>query len=284
MELPSPGLWAGAVLQLKSAAVQLSNLFWEPSLTAEVPPSLRTQFLRHWPFVLMAGLMLAGVATAHYFSSTHLLFLPFYLVPCALLTWKIDRRWGALAATAAAVAGPLIQSAKNADFHNPEVTVWNINMRLITLLLCVLFVEQIHKQRKLSQRRTAQDHRPVKFSESWAVVLASGLLFMIVAVLDFVTNPHMTFMPLYLLPCMILTLVLNLRWGIAAALVTAVSSSLMEYSANPNYGVAEVFGWNFAMRLGIYLLIILLLDLIRRENILFFSGNHNHRQTPPSRG
>ena len=283
-EPPGSGLWASAVLQLKTAAAQLSNLFWEPSLTAKVPPSLRTQFLRHWPVVLLAGLMLAGVAIAHYFSIAHLLFLPFYLVPCALLTWKIDRRWGALAATAAAVAGPLIANAKQPGYLKLDVMMWNVAMRFITLQLCVLFVEQIHKQKKLSQHHAAPDHGTAGFIESWAVVLASGLLFLTVAALDFVTDPRMTFTPLYLLPCMILTLVLNLRWGLAAALVGAIASSLMEYSANPNYGVEEVFGWNFAMRLGLFVFVALLLDRIRKGNILFLSRNHNHREDPPGRG
>lgn len=283
-ELPGPGLWAGALFQLKSAAAQLSNLFWEPSLTARFRPSLHTQCLRHWPVVVLAGLMLAGVATAHYFSIAHALFLPFYLVPCALLTWTIDRRWGALAATAAAVAGPLITNAKQPGYLKLDVMMWNMAMRFITLQLCVLFVEQIHRQKKLSQQHAAPDRRTARFTENWAAVLASGLLFLTVAALDFVTDPHMAFMPLYLLPCMILTLVLNLRWGMVAALVAAAASSLMEYSANPNYGVEEVFGWNFTMRLGIFLFIILLLDRIRKGNILFLSRNHNPREGPAGCG
>jgi len=117
------------------------------------------------------------------------------------------------------------------------------------------------------------------------VVLASGLLFLIVAALDYVTDPRMIFLPLYILPCMILTLVLNLRWGIASALVAMMIASLEEYSANSSYGLAEVFGWNFIMRFAIALFVILLLDRIRKGNILFSSRNHNHnhRQTPPIR-
>jgi hypothetical protein len=282
-ESPGSGMWTGAVLQLKSAAAQLSNLFWEPSLTAIVPPPLRTQFLRHWPVVLLAGLMLAGVATAHYFSSTHLVFLPFYLVPCALLTWKIDWRWGALAATAAAAAGPLIVSMKDSGLHKLDVTVWNMVMRFLTLQLCVLFVGQIHKQKKLFRSHASPNRRPVKFTGNWAVVLVSGLLFMIVAALDFVTDPHMIFLPLYLLPCMILTLVLNLPWGITAALVAAVSNSLVDYSTSPDYEVAAVFGWNFVMHLAIFLIVTLLLDRICRENILFLSKKQNHCQVSPAR-
>lgn len=283
-ELPGPGLWAGAVSQLQSATAQLSNLFWEPSLTVKASPSLPSQFLYHWPVVLLAGLMLAGLATAHYFLNTYLLFLPLYLIPCALLTWKIDRRWGALAATVAAVAGPLIQGKKDADFYKPELMVWNMVMRFITLQLCVLFVEQIHRQKMLSRHHAAPDNPVSKFTQNWVVVLASGLLFVIVAGLDFVTDPRLVFLPLYLLPCMILTLTLNLRWGIAAALLGAVSRSLMEYFGNPNYAAMEVFGWNLVMRLAIFLIVALLLDRIRKGSILFFSDNHNQRQTPPSRG
>jgi len=281
---PVPGLWADAMLQLKSTAAQLSNLFWEPSLTASTPPSLGKQFQRHWRVILLTGLMLAAVVTAHYFSSTHLLFLPFYLLPCALLTWKIDRRWGALAATVCALAGPLIQSTKDAGFHKLDVTVWNIGMRLITLQLCVLFVDQIHKQRKLSRHYAVPEHPSARFAENWAVVLASGLLFGIVAGMDSITPPKMVFLPLYLLPCMILTLVLNLRWGMAAALVAIVASSLVEYSTNSNYEIAEVFGWNFIMRLAVFLTVLALLDRIRRENILFFARNHKRRCAPQGHG
>ena len=277
------GLRAGAVQQLRTAAAQLSNLFWEPSLTANAPPALRRQLLRHWPVVLLAASLLAGLATAHYFFSTYLLFLPLYLVPCALLTWRIDRRWGALAAAAAAVAGPLIQSAQSVDFRRPEVMVWNMVMRFITLTLCVLFVDQIRRQKRLPQGYSTPNHESASFTEKWAVVLASGLLFLIVALLDFLTNPNLVFLPLYLLPCMILTLVLNLRWGIAAAIVGAVARSLMEYAGNPNYAVTEVFGWNLVMRLAIFLIVTVLLDRIRTESILFYPGDRNQRQIPPGR-
>jgi hypothetical protein len=283
-EIPGSGFLAGAGFQLKSAAAQLSNLFWEPSLTARDQPLLRTQFLRHWPVILLAGLMLAGVATAQYFTNVHLLFLPFYLVPCALLTWKVDRRWGVLIATAAAVAGPLVASAKGAGYK-PEVTFWNMCMRFLTMQMCVLFMGQVHKQTKPFRRHAAPDHPPGKFTENWAVVLASVLLFLIVAVLDYVTDPHMTFLPLYILPCMILTLMLNLRWGIAGVLVGMMVASLQEYSANPSHGLAAVFGWNFIMRFAIALVVILLIDRIRKGNILFSSRNYdyNHCQIPSIR-
>jgi hypothetical protein len=282
VKLPDSGLWSEAVFQLKTAVARLSNLFWEPSLTARSQPLLRAQFRRHWPVILLAGLLLAGVATAHLYLGGQMIFLPFYLVPCALLTWKIDRRWGAMVATAAAATGPLIQSTSISGIHNAEVTLWNTVMRFITLQFCVLFVGQIRQQKNLPRRLAIQNQPAGKFTENWAVVLASGLLFLVVGILDYVSNPHMTFLPLYLLPCMILTLVLNLRWGIASAVATMLIASLEEYSSNPGYGLVKVFGWNLIMRLAIALLVVLLLDRIRRGNVLFFLREPNHR--PASAG
>jgi len=62
-------------------------------------------------------------------------------------------------------------------------------------------------------------------------------------------------------------------------------ASLQEYPANSSYGLAEVFGWNFIMRFAIALVVILLIDRIRKGNILFSSRNydHNHCQTPSIR-
>jgi hypothetical protein len=281
-ESASPGLLAGVAQQLKSAASQLGNLFWEPSLAAKSPTSLRAQFSSHRPVVLLAGLILAGVVAAQYCSRPHLTFLPLYLVPCSLLAWKIGRRWAMLAAIAAAVAGPLIANLKQPGYLKLDVMMWNMVMRFLTLQLCVLFVEQIHRHKNRPLHGALPDHQPGKFTENWAVVLASGLLFTIVAALDYVTPPQMSFLPLYLLPCMVLTLVFNLRWGIAAALVAAVSTTLVQYFTNLNYKAPQVFGWNLLMHFAIYLFVVLLLDRIRRGNILFSS--RNHRRPPASRG
>jgi hypothetical protein len=38
------------------------------------------------------------------------------------------------------------------------------------------------------------------------------------------------------------------------------------------------------MRLVMFLVVTMLLDRIRKENILFSSHNHHHRRPPPARG
>jgi hypothetical protein len=153
-------------------------------------------------------------------------------------------------------------------------------MRFLTLQLCVLFLAQISRNKNRYERHSALPYRPGKLTENWAVLLASGLLFLTVAKLDLITDSHMSFLPLYLLPCMILTLMLNLGWGIAAALVGAITVSLMQYYTGPYHEVAKVFGWNFGMRLVIFLFVTLLLDRIRKENTLLFFHNHHHNEHP----
>lgn len=277
----APGLWADALRQLKSATHQLRNLFWEPTLNSKMRPTMAAQFSAHWPVIFLAGLLLVAIAATHAFTSTHLILLPFYLVPILLLTLKVDRRWGALIATVAAVVGPLIQSYRDTEFHHLDVGLWNVVMRFITLQMCVLFVDRIQKQRKTLFDPSPARAPAAKFSEHWAVLAASGLLFAAIFALDYITNPHLNFIPVYLLPCMIITLALNFRWGMIATVLSAAAGSLSEYLSNPGYHLAEVFGWNFLMRLAISALVILLLERIRRENVLFFSSRNPGHASPP---
>ncbi len=106
------------------------------------------------------------------------------------------------------------------------------------------------------------------------VLLACGIFFVAVWVLDYLTDPHLIFLPLYLFPCMVLTLALNLRWGIAAAIIAAFTCTWIECLTDKiNDDFAGIFIWNFTMRLMVSLLVILLLHGIRKGNILFFNRN-----------
>ena len=118
---------------------------------------------------------LTVIATAQYNASTHLLFLPFYMLAGALLTWKAGRRWGALAAAMAALAGPLVVAVRDTGFRNPEVMVWNVLMRFFILEMCVLFVDRIHKQREIVHHRPVQGDQPLDLAGNWVVLTACCL-------------------------------------------------------------------------------------------------------------
>jgi hypothetical protein len=269
-DAPATGLWAAARRQLDSASRQWRNLFWEPTLNSKAPSSWSAEFQAHWFAVLGTGLLLTVIGILQFHTTSHLMFLPFYVATCALLTLKAGRRWGALSAAAAAVIAPLVVAARDADFRDPEVMVWNTIMRLIILEMCVFFVDRIHTQQAV-HHRPAKDCPPAKPSENWAVLLACGLYLAIVAWLDYITNPHLIFLPLYLFPCMMLTLVLNFRWGVAVAVLSIAVGTTIESltSKLPQLSLPEVFVWNFMMRLVICLLVLALLNRIRKENILF---------------
>lgn len=270
-----PRFWADAVEQLKSAWAQLANVFWEPKLTAKIQPSLQARFLARWPTALFCCLWLAAVAGLHFFYLNHQMLLPFYAVPCLVAAWKMGRRWGTLFAAVTACIGPALTAMKDPDTYPTDLVCWNSAMRFLILQMCAFLTDRIHRQRDFFRRRPWQKRRPAKFAENWAVVLTSTLLFLVIAWGDFYTGPRVNFLPLYLFPAMLITLFLDLRWGTLVVLLGALNACAGEYVTKYNASVAQVFGWNLTMRFLILFLVILLLDQVRQENVLFTSRKQN---------
>ena len=277
---------AGAVSvrqQLANALRQWNNLFWEPSLNSGARHSWLAEFKAGWIYLLTAGVVLGLISFVQFYNSSHIMFLPFYAINCALLVWKAGRRWGMVFAVVVAATAPLVVALKDADFRDPGIILWNTFMRFIILEICVLFTDRIHQQ-----RRAVHHHPPAdivtraRLTENWAVLLACGLALLVVAWFDFKTDPRMIFLPLYLIPCMMLTLVFNLRWGIIAALLATGAGCWVEYVTNQasHYTLGEVFGWNYVMRFGVVLAVLLLLNRIRRENILFANVAKGNEPSP----
>lgn len=265
----APCLWATVCGQLRSVASQWSNLFWEPSLAASTVPPMGIQLRTHWRMVALTVLLLANIATLQYFSSTHLVFLPFYVLTCAVATWQVDRRWGAASASVAAVLGPLVLGIRDSGFRETDVVVWNTVMRFVILQMCVTFVDRIHREKDFSHP-PVRPGVPVKPGETWVGVLLGGVGMFVAVGIDIVTDPQMNLLPIYLFPCMVLTLVKNLRWGIGATVMGTAAGAFSEYffKNHDHYTAGEVL-WNFWMRLLVTLLVIFLLDRIRKGNILF---------------
>jgi hypothetical protein len=269
VESPS-GFWASARHQLGSALRQWTNLFWEPGLNSVAKRSGHVEFNSHWPVVLVTALLLAAIGATQFLATTNLIFLPFHILICGYLTWKMGRRWGTSAAAISAAIAPLVVAAKDAGFRDVEVMIWNTIMRFFILQTCVLFVDRIHKQRQIVHHQLPADLRSGKLAENWLLLLVCGTFLAAVWAVDYVTDPHLIFLPLYLFPCMVITLALNLRWGIAAAIIAMFTCTWIENLTDKNNGdFAGIFIWNFTMRLAVSLLVILLLNGLRRGNILF---------------
>jgi hypothetical protein len=101
------------------------------------------------------------------------------------------------------------------------------------------------------------------------VIVAAGLFFAGVLLFDRTTSPQLNLLPLYLLPCMVLTLAVDRRWGSAAAIITAVTGPFMMRFEGDYYCHFTVEFWNTIARLLVFQAVVFLLDRIRRDNVLF---------------
>jgi len=272
-----PGLAASAYSQLEFALSQLSDLIWEPTLCANPEKTMSSQFRAHWKLILANILWLAGMIGFQFYSNLrtvlHLSFIPFYLVPCVWLAMKLDRRWAASIATVAAIAPPLMRHLQSPDFLPLEVMLWNVVMRFILFQIVVVLADRIRRHNFFSPADQSGKIPSPKgtFEKHWAVILATGLYFAGVVEIDIITSPQLNLLPLYLLPCIVLTLVVDRRWGAAAAVITAVTGPFTMRWEDAYYRHFTVEFWNTMARLVIFQLVVLLVDRIRRADVLFSS-------------
>jgi hypothetical protein len=278
--LARPNLWADAYGQLAAAASQLANVFWEPTLAATVSPSLPSLLRTKWPWVLISLVWLVGVAMVHGFLTKHVMLVPLYAFPCLLATLKLNRRWGTVFAWIAAGLGPLVAAAKDPEHHPADMTCWNSLMRLLIFQICVFLADRIRREHNFWWKEVMPAQRPADFARNWAVVLASALGLVLIAWGDVFTGPRISFLPLYLFPGMLITLFLNLRWGALVVFMGALVASVDEYGSKYNADVWEVFGWNFPMRFLMLYVVLLLLDRLRKDNVLFASRPANAKFKP----
>ena len=268
---PAADLRMPAGEQFKIAFAKLANLFWEPSLSPVIRPPLTAQLLRHSPTLLACIIWICAVAKLQLSTDPHLTFAPFYLAPCVLLALKADRRLGLILACVSGVTGPLMQQLKQPLMIPMDVTCWNMVMRVFVFVLMVILLDNVRRQslRDRSHRTFPEQNVIQPIASNWAVVLMTGIFFALVVVLDGLTNPFYIFLPLYLLPCVIFTLTLNWRWGTLAAVIASVVGPLGQRFDDSGYQLLSVELWNTFMRLIIFQTVVLLLDRVRRENILF---------------
>jgi hypothetical protein len=273
--LPPAGQRRPPGAQVKLAFTRLANLFWEPSLSPVSQPPFNDQLRRYWLGLLAAFIWICGFATLHSFTGAHLLFTPFYLVPCVLLALKTDRRLAFIAAYVAAFAGPLLYHFKYPQLVPLDVTCWNVFMRVLVFLLIVILLDGVRKQSLFrDQQHTLPEQNPIQaIRGNWAVIVIASIFFALVMVLDGLTSPHLIFLALYMLPCVILTLALDWRWGTIVAVLASVVGPLLQRLGDPGYQHMGIEFWNTVMRFVIFQIIVLLLERIRHGNSLLMAGH-----------
>ena len=106
-----------------------------------------------------------------------------------------------------------------------------------------------------------------QFRAHWITILASAAVMAIVAYVDIITGPEVTLLPFYLIPCAVLTLVVNYRWGTLATATFIVIWSAIQAHQNPNLNLEhwKTLVWDAGMRFVLFQIIVLLLDRVRIE-------------------
>lgn len=266
----------GARTQVKSAFTNLANLFWEPTLSTEPRPPFPAQLRKHWKAVLASLAWILGVANLHLLTNPHLMFQPFYLMPCIFMALKTDRRLATVVAQFGAIAGPLLFYYARPDFVAFDVICWNTAMRMVMFQLVVILFDRIGRQSALRRpQNPASSQMPSQtLAGNWPVILLTLFFFALVIVFDVLTGPQVLLTPFYMVPCIILTLAMNWRWGTVAALLAAFFGSFFQRD-DPGFQPLDIEFWNTLMRLAINMTVVVLLERVRRENILY-SKNGSH--------
>ena len=104
--------------------------------------SFREQVAAHWGTISTCYLMIAGTAVVHSFLNPRFTFLPFYLIPCAMLAIVINRRWATMAAIVSACVGPTLLGKVDSEFARVGIIAWNTTMRFLLLEVIILLFDR----------------------------------------------------------------------------------------------------------------------------------------------
>ena len=262
---------AGVMAETKFAFTNLTNIFWEPSLSPHSRPTFCAQLKKHWLAMLLSLVWILGVATLPLLTNPHLMFTPFYLAPIIFMALNTDRRLATVIAHVSAIFGPMFFYYFNDAFASFQVICWNTLMRMAVFQILVVLFDRIGQESALRWPQplpAAKKTAVAAIIGNWPVIAVTVLFFLSVMVFDVLTVPKMLMLPFYLTPCMILTLALNWRWGAVAAVVAACIGPALQ-RPDPAYQPWNIELWNTAMRLILYLLVVWLLEGVRRKNILY---------------
>ena len=98
-------------------------------------------------------------------------------------------------------------------------------------------------------------------------VIVGILLLLIVAFLDFATGTELSFSIFYLIPIFLFTWAVNGNIGIAIACISSLIWLFIEAVSGPQYSSWFVYFWNAIIRLGFFLLPVLLVRNLEQERM-----------------
>jgi len=119
---------------------------------------------RHWGAVLLASFIFAVTVFAHLHSNPHLMFIPFYALPCGILVLLANLRWATLFALLASVVAPMIQYAGDTDYRGTFVFLWNGFGRFFLIETFVLMLGRIRMDLRLLEIQSRPQPKRLKFS------------------------------------------------------------------------------------------------------------------------
>jgi hypothetical protein len=117
-----------------------------------------------------------------------------------------------------------------------------------------------------ARENRAESRRPLsaQIGAHWPTIAIAYLMMGILGFIDAV-DPHFSLLPFYLIPCAILALTINWRWGTIAALMAASIGPALIRRLDESFAQVEVFLWNSSMRFLLFEFVVLVLDRVRRE-------------------
>jgi hypothetical protein len=116
--------------------------------------------------------------------------------------------------------------------------------------------------------------------KNWKSIIISTLWFLLMAHMPLWTDPHLTFAPFYLIPCIYFALRVDRRLAIFFALAGAFAGPMIFYHHNPTLIPLKVIWWNSLMRLGVFQTVVVIFDRVRRQNVLCAGENSRERTNP----
>jgi hypothetical protein len=261
-----------AMTQIQSAFTSLMNLFWQPSLSHGAQPSLGRQMQHHWPAFLASLVWVVCIAQLPLVTDPHLMFAPFYLVPCVFMALRTERKLASLVAFISAFGGPLLFYWGNPYFTPLSVILWNSFMRFMIFQIVVVLFDRVRRQGILHSAESDQNTlNPIQsIAGNWAVILVTVFFLLVVVFMDFFSGVNALMTGLYIIPCMIMTLALNWRWGTVFAVVCAALGPLLQ-RPDPAYQSLDIQFWNTTMRFVMYEMVVVMIERVRRESILFIT-------------